>query len=119
MGCGSPWNLNVHHVRYPDRIEDTEVNDVMPLCGDCHHLIHRLREMLPVCVRSSDCEAKRKMIVIRLRLVDWRIRHESRAGRQARLLGHEVRKHTVKRIVNRIRRKSKTKFGAIGELCVR
>lgn len=39
--CGTPFNLQIHHHRYPEIWGEEDVeNDLMTLCGKCHSEIH-------------------------------------------------------------------------------
>ena len=35
-------NLDVHHIKYPDRWENDSMNNLTVLCHDCHQKEHRL-----------------------------------------------------------------------------
>ena len=34
--CRSPYNLEVHHLKYPDTLGNEPLSDLMTLCRDCH-----------------------------------------------------------------------------------
>lgn len=34
--CNSPYNLEVHHLKYPDVLGTEPISDLMTLCRDCH-----------------------------------------------------------------------------------
>jgi hypothetical protein len=34
--CHSPYNLEVHHLKYPDVLGTESISDLMTLCRDCH-----------------------------------------------------------------------------------
>lgn len=38
--CGSPINLNIHHIRYPLVWGEEDISDLVTLCDECHKNIH-------------------------------------------------------------------------------
>ena len=42
--CGSSFNLQVHHLRYPKVWGEEELHDLTTLCDDCHAKVHNKEE---------------------------------------------------------------------------
>lgn len=40
--CGTPFNLQVHHVKYPDVWGEESINDLVTLCDTCHSSVHSI-----------------------------------------------------------------------------
>lgn len=38
--CGNAFNLQVHHIRYPDIWGTETIDDLVTLCDECHKKIH-------------------------------------------------------------------------------
>lgn len=38
--CGSPFNLQVHHTKYPKYWGEEELHDLVTVCDECHKKIH-------------------------------------------------------------------------------
>lgn len=41
--CGSPNNLQGHHVKYRNPLERCTVDDIQTLCQKCHDALHRAK----------------------------------------------------------------------------
>lgn len=39
--CGAPYNLEVHHIKYPEAWGEERLEDLVTLCDRCHAEIHR------------------------------------------------------------------------------
>lgn len=39
--CQSPFNVQVHHLRYPEVWGEEQIEDLMTLCDSCHTKIHK------------------------------------------------------------------------------
>lgn len=47
VDCDAKQRLQVHHWRYPERVEDTTLEDLITLCRFCHRIEHGLSVLFP------------------------------------------------------------------------
>jgi hypothetical protein len=40
--CGGPWRLQIHHRQYRSHGGTHRVENLEPVCSDCHKIIHKL-----------------------------------------------------------------------------
>lgn len=56
--CGSPDQLHVHHIYYPNEYGTENINDLITLCPTCHGLIEKLKKEGRHSVRWKQCDFK-------------------------------------------------------------
>lgn len=64
--CGDKKAIQFHHLYYPADIYQTKAMHLMPLCDDCHKLIHTLPEK-PFTYNESRIGSKRQEVLASLR----------------------------------------------------
>lgn len=40
--CGKAYNLQVHHIRYPEVWGEETIDDLITLCDECHKKVHNI-----------------------------------------------------------------------------
>ena len=82
--CRSPYNLEVHHLRYPDVLGTEPLSDLMTLCRDCHKKLEDYKK---------GHEVERKMVEwIPPRLVLWA---QFDTEEEAKRIAEELREKSI------------------------
>ncbi len=63
-GCSSVKTLNLHHVYYPEDINNTTEDHLVPLCFKCHSVVHNKADLIPFTRVEQEIESKKLEILM-------------------------------------------------------